>query len=345
MQKFRLICGIDVSKSHLVVVFIEGEQVIFRHQFSNDASGIQALYEALLERQEDPTQTLVCLEHTGVYIEKLTLAFADTGLFVWVVNPLMIKYARVNFERIKTDPVDAEKIARFAQMLQQKAQLYQPASHQEAQIRDLYRLRKQLVKLAQQVKNFAATNLDKAIPSSIGQDIWQQLKQELSEKIKEVETQLKTICKKDPEIKRYHQILRSIPTVGPVTAWQLIYTTQAFRRFPSHKQLASYAGTAPFPFQSGSSIKRRPRTSQKACKSLKTNLTMGAVSQIRPKMVFEQYYRYMKEQKGKEHLWIINSIRNIVIKLAFDLIGKDQLFDLNTFLKNKKSWHKFLTLS
>ena len=345
MEKFRLICGIDVSKSSLATATLRDGKLLARKTYPNNAAGIEMLYQFLIDQQKDPSQILVVMEHTGVYIEKLTLAFQDTGLFIWVVNAIMIKYARVNFERLKTDPVDALKIAQFGEMMQKKAKQYQPLNAQETQIRDLYRLRGQLVKLRQQIKNFAAANLDKAIPCPLSQSMWKGLEKRLNQMIKQVENELKSLCQQDKQIKRTHQILRSIPGIGPVSAWQLIYTTHHFRRFDSYKQFASYAGIAPFEFQSGSSIKRKPRVSKKAAAQIKTNLTLAALRQTQKKMVFHQYYQYMKEQKHKHHLWIINSIRNMIIKLAFVLVKKDQLFDLDTFLINKKSWQKSLTLS
>ena len=345
MEKFRLICGIDVSKASLAVAIFRKGELIGRKTYPNTAPGLESLYQLLLELEPDPSQILVCLEHTGVYIEKLTLAFQDTDLFIWVVNPLIIKYVRVDFERLKTDPVDALKIAQFAWLMQSEAQAYQPLNAQEAQIKDLYRLRRQLVKLRQQTLNMAATNQDKAIPSALTKAVFKQLENLFNQIIKEVESQLQALCKQDKKIKRTHQILRSIPGIGPVCAWQLIYSTQHFKRFDSYKQFASYAGIAPFEYQSGSSVKRKPRVSKKAAREIKTNLTLAALRQTQKKMVFHQYYQYMKEHKNKHHLWIINSIRNMIVKLAFELIKKDQLFDRQKFLINKKSWTKFLTLS
>lgn len=345
MEKFRLICGIDVSKSSLSVALLSTSGLLERKTYPNTAAGIEALYQRLLSLESDPSQILVCLEHTGVYLEKLCMAFQDTGLFLWVVNALMVKYARVSFERLKTDPVDALKIARFAQMMQANAQRYQPLNAQEAQMKDLYRLRRQLVKLLQQVRNFAATNRDKAVPCPVTEASFSDLIAQLSKRIKVVETQLEKLCQADPKSKRTHQILRSIPGIGPVCAWQLLFITQHFQRFRSHKQFAAYAGTAPFEQQSGTSLKRKPKLSQKAAREIKTNLTLAALRHIRKGMVFHQYYLYMKEVKKKHHLWIINSIRNMIIKLAFDLVRKDQLFDLETFIINKKSWQQHLTLS
>ena len=345
MEKFRLICGVDVSKSDLAIALLKGEKILDQFSVSNDESGLEALSKKLTSWESDAAQVLICLEHTGIYIEGLTQRFAPTDYCVWVVNPLMIKYARVNFDRLKTDPADAKKIAEYGYLFQLKAKDYRPLDPLNTQIKDLYLLRGQLVKVQGQLKNFEATNQDRLDPRAINTQIWTDLIAQIKAAIDEVESQLNALCKQDQQLKRYHQILRSIPGIGPVSAWQLIYTTQGFQRFPSHKQFAAYAGIAPFACQSGSSIHRKPKLSPKACREIKTNLTMGAVSQIRPKMVFEKYYHYMKRKQNKPHLWIINSIRNTIVKLAFDLIKKDQLFDLEIFLKNKKSWQKCLTLS
>jgi len=50
-------------------------------------------------------------------------------------------------------------------------------------------------------------------------------------------------------------------------------------------------------------------------------------------------------EKGKHHLWIINSIMNMIVKLAFRMIKTMQLFDKNLYLNNKKSWAINLELS
>ncbi|MEL6276220.1 MAG: hypothetical protein AAFU03_14055, partial [Bacteroidota bacterium] len=46
-------------------------EIIERKTYSNDAAGIEQLYQRLLRLESDLSQILVCLEHTGVYGEKL----------------------------------------------------------------------------------------------------------------------------------------------------------------------------------------------------------------------------------------------------------------------------------
>ncbi|MBK6989668.1 MAG: IS110 family transposase [Bacteroidetes bacterium] len=58
--------------------------------------------------------------------------------------------------------------------------------------------------------------------------------------------------------------------------------TNNFEYYQEAKQLACYAGTAPFEHSSGTSVRGKTRVKM-ANQSLKTNLTLGAWSVIRTK--------------------------------------------------------------
>ena len=345
MEKFTHFIGIDVSKSTFHVALIEGENLIGEWVYENNSTGIDAFSSMLKIRNCPSDQVLICLEHCGVYMEKLCQRLTELNLFVWALNPLIAKHAFLDLNRQKTDRKDAEALARLAQLYWPKATAYLPPNQLFQDLNNLFLLRKQLVKKRQQGYNFLASNADKAAPCQLAKEFHQEVIEILARQIKTVEKQMLQLIKDDPRLKQIFQILLSIPTIGKVSALHLICLTQGFTKFTSHKKLAAYIGTAPFEFSSGSSVKRKTSLSPRANKGLKTNLTMGAIGQINPKRVFYQYYIYMKEEQHKHHLWIINSIRNIVLKLAFKLVERNQQFDLNIFLKNKKSWHIFLDVS
>jgi transposase len=61
---------------------------------------------------------------------------------------------------------------------------------------------------------------------------------------------LKTV-KEDERTKRLFDITTSVPSVGPVTAIQIIVTTNEFKDITDPKKYASYAGVAPFRHESG----------------------------------------------------------------------------------------------
>lgn len=78
---------------------------------------------------------------------------------------------------------------------------------------------------------------------------------------------------------------------------------------------------------------------------MKGELSQAAVSVATRKGQFFYDYYQAKIEKGKAHNWIINAIINMLLKIVCSLIKKNQLFDKETFLKNKKSWQFSLEMS
>jgi transposase len=105
--------GIDVSKDTLdVMVRPSGA----RHQHPNDAEGIGQL--AKLLRRQRPT--LVLCEATGSWERQLVCALASAGLPILVVNPRQVRdFAKATGRLAKTDRLDAEVIAHFAEAVHQ----------------------------------------------------------------------------------------------------------------------------------------------------------------------------------------------------------------------------------
>ena len=81
-------------------------------------------------------------------------------------------------------------------------------------------------------------------------------------------------------MKNNYDLLLSVPGIGNITAIYLIVCTNNFSGNILGKQLASYAGVAPFGNTSGTSIKKREKVHKMANKELKKILHMGAMSVI-----------------------------------------------------------------
>jgi transposase len=68
--------------------------------------------------------------------------------------------------------------------------------------------------------------------------------------------------RKNPKLSiAYFGLITSIPGIGLQIAANIIAYTQAFHLFDCPRKFACYSGIAPFPYQSGSSIKGRTRVS------------------------------------------------------------------------------------
>jgi transposase len=86
MNKFKHFLGIDVSKDYFdAVVLVAGKKENAIHnQFSNDLKGIKSLVVWLKEQDSDFENTLVCIEHTGMY-GKLIVKYLTVYKFtIWV---------------------------------------------------------------------------------------------------------------------------------------------------------------------------------------------------------------------------------------------------------------------
>jgi transposase len=97
----------------------------------------------------------------------------------------------------------------------------------------------------------------------------------IKESIKIVEKQIHQMIGQDVTIKNNYDLLRSVPGIGHLTAVYIICCTNNFITKIKGKQLASYAGVAPFSNTSGTSIKGRDKVHKMANKDLKNYFTWG----------------------------------------------------------------------
>jgi transposase len=101
--------GIDVSKDRLDVHVRPGGEAF---AVARDGKGL----EQLVERLRALAPTLVAVEATGGFETIVAAAIAGASVPLAVVNPAQVRhFAQAVGKRAKTDPIDAEVIARFAE--------------------------------------------------------------------------------------------------------------------------------------------------------------------------------------------------------------------------------------
>jgi len=342
-HKFKLIFGIDVSKLTLDVTYFFDKKKEYI-QVSNDAKGISKLVQMIGELGLCESDVLVCCENTGNYMDKLAFVMKGLSATFWVIHPVIMKSYRLDLQRSKNDKVDSAKIAEFALAHQHKSVSYHHPDQKTKEMKELHLLRKQLVGLRQKTLNFIASEQDKAVPGIMNTLVYEQIHSLLNDLVKEVEKSIKLLIKSEKTISTPFLILKSVPGIGDVTAQRMLIATDGFKKIKDYKSFACYAGIAPFARSSGTSVHYRPRTSKKADQDLKAIMHQGAISVTRKGQLYHSYYQNMK-QRGKHHLWIMNSIMNMIAKCAFNQIKKMTEFDKEIFIKNKKSWHENLVLS
>ena len=105
--------GIDISKGKSMVAALRpmGEVAFLPQEFLHTEVGLEQMAGAIVALGED---TRVIMESTGRYHEPVAAALHEYGIYVCVLNPLLIKQSGGgSIRKVKTDKADAMKIAKY----------------------------------------------------------------------------------------------------------------------------------------------------------------------------------------------------------------------------------------
>lgn len=343
-KSYVFFVGIDISAQTLDVFVGRNEQDKKYYRFANNAKGIHELITLISRLYPNEKDVLICGEHTGVYMDKLAYALQATGLDLWAVHPLLMSNYSIDLNRFKSDKADAYKIFLYAMNNQNRAVPYQKLSADAQNLKDLFLLRKQFIKDKNAWECRIKAAAHKALPNAYEFALHSQMIAAINNFIKQVDAAITQLIGTSAQIKELYCILISIPGIGKVIAQHMLFLTDCFTRFISWKAFANFIGTAAHSKKSGTSVKKKARTSKQAHRKIKADLNQGVLSICNRNALFKTIYDRMAAQKIP-HLQIINNIKNVLIKLAFTLVNKRTSYDEQLFLKNKKSWHLFLALS
>lgn len=106
--------GIDVSKGKSTVSVLRPGGTVVKKPFDvvHSASSLRDLSELIRSLEGD---TRVVMECTGRYHMPVLQALHSDGIFVSAVNPHLVKnYGNNTIRKVKSDPADSKKIARYA---------------------------------------------------------------------------------------------------------------------------------------------------------------------------------------------------------------------------------------
>lgn len=319
-MKFNEIIGIDVSKP-FVDAFIH---TVKKHKrFKNSESGFNELINWVEKfSMYSFSEILFAFEHTGMYSMPLSIYLTKKEMDFILIPGLELKRS-LGIARGKDDKIDAKAIALYAYRRRNEITPYKFPSTKLLELRRLLSLRDKLVK---QRAGFKATNseiksfLTKKDNTTYFQ-VHQQMIKFLSKKISMVEEKLLEIVSLDENLKKIYDLIVSINGVGMQTALFMIVYTNGFTLFENSRKFASYAGIAPFPYQSGISIKGKTKVHDFANKKFKSLLSNCAMNAIVNNPEIRIYYKRRIEM-GKNKMSTINIVRNKLLARIFAVVER-----------------------
>jgi Transposase and inactivated derivatives len=324
MQNAEIFIGLDMGKSSFsaAVVAQSNPSTYYEEQFTNDKNGYLKLLQWLKKTYpDDGRQVLICLEHTGIYSRGICLFLAERQMPYTLLSGLHLKRS-MGIRRGKTDKADAKAISKYA--LIHKHEIRHTVLPEKA----LLKLKDKIAERDRMVKAKKLLSITANEHKSVGLKVTkadlihtQAVVERITKAIKALEKEIESLIKSDDQMKKCLDLLCSIPGIGLQIAAQLLVTTHCFTCFDNSRQLACYAGLAPFEYSSGSSIRGRTKVSHLADKKIKSLLSMAALNAMRYDKQLKQYYA-RKTAEGKHVMVVQNAIRNKVLARAFAVIKR-----------------------
>lgn len=156
--------GIDVSKGKSMVAALRplGEVVLMPREYPHSAIGLEQLVLALIDLGED---TRVIMEATGRYHEPIVAALHESGIFVSVLNPILIHQSGGgSVRKVKSDKKDALKIAKYGLDNWEKLREYTPMETIRQQLKLFSRQYNLYMKTVMSLQNNLISLTDKTFP-------------------------------------------------------------------------------------------------------------------------------------------------------------------------------------
>lgn len=314
--------GIDIAKDTFSVRLLSVDKsprpIGEIKTFPNSSEGYGEMKRWVVEQGAEPGSTQVIMEATGVYWEACGLYCHQEHFVVSIVNPAQIKFfARTTLRRGKSDPLDADLIARFGAVMKPKAWTPPGIAFDELQL--LSRQRDAYVRMLTEEKNrLHALSHRTHCPKEVVRMTKAHIRF-LEKQIDELGEAFKDHLDRTPAWKQTIEALTTITGIGMMTASVLLTETLAFSTFVDGRQLTAYAGLAPAPFTSGSSVYHKPRISKIGNPRLRRAVYMASISGIRFNPVLRTFYERLRAN-GKPAKVALVAVARKLLTIAFAVV-------------------------
>jgi transposase len=267
--------GIDVSKDKLDVFLHPQGRAL---KVPRTEGGLAQLAQEL----KDVSVATVAVEATGGYETLVVYGLTALGLPTVIVNPAQVRqFAKGLGKRAKTDLLDAQMIARFAEVMRPAIRPLPDESLRH--LSGLMDRRRQIVSMIAADKQREHATTDAKLKKSITR-----LRRALEKELGRIDTDIDGQIGLFPEWLAQEELLTSVPGVGTVTARTLLAEMPELGRL-DRRQIGSLAGLAPWTRESGRWVGQSRIGGGRA--RIRTALYMAVLSGVRYNPVLKAFYR------------------------------------------------------
>jgi transposase len=309
MQTPLVVVGIDISKARLDVSIRPSGA---RMSVPYDATGLTTVLTQLTQVQ--PVRIVV--EATGGLERSLVRALVDVALPVIVVNPRQVRdFAKATGQLAKTDALDAQVLARFAEVIQPALRAIPDAQTQA--LAALLARRRQVLAMhgaEQHRRDRAPARVRKRIEAHLR---W------LQAELARLDEELDDRIQQSPVWREREELLQSVPGVGPVMSRTVVAELPELGTL-NRKQIAALVGVAPFNRDSGRLRGRRTIWGGRA--PVRTALYMATLVATRWNPVIRVFYQRLRTAGKAPKVALVAAMRKLLTML-------------NAMVHHGTSWH------
>ena len=320
-----LFAGIDVGAEELVLVIRNNGTPYKAQKFANTPTDRARLGKKLVNLPG----ILVCLEATGVYHFDLSVALHNAGVALMVVNPKSShNFAKVLLKNSKTDAVDADTLAQYAERMNFVA--WTRPSDEKIAIRSFSRRIDTLTRQKAAAKSqLHALNASKENPKAVLRDVKLAISQ-LEKRIARLTEASLALIGKHAELERAFLLLTSVKGIAQTSAIALMGELLLLPQGLSHREWVKFAGLDPRAFDSGKSVHKKARLSKAGNRHIRSALYMPALSAKQHDPHVKAYFQHLVDN-GKLPLQAVCAVMRKLLHAIHGMLKDNKPFDNTRF--------------
>jgi len=321
----QLFVGVDIAAATFTAAWSRTDAPVSTPRpYHQTPHGFAALQAQLAATGVLPADTLVVMEATGSYWIALAVTLHTAGYRVSVINPLQAHhFAKAQLRRAKTDALDAQDLCRLAAVLRPAVWVPPPAVYHEVRQRLL--VRDGLVTMRQQARNQHHALAQWPVVVAGAAEQLAAVIADMDARIAVLEGEIATVLGNSAWAESLGY-LTSAPGIGLHTAAWLLVATVNFTVGETPEAVVAYAGLAPVPRQSGTSVRGKAQIGHGGNERLRTAAYLATLSAVRYNPMLRAFYQRLREA-GKPVKVARCAAARKLLHLAWALVTKRQPFD------------------
>jgi transposase len=272
MQAREVFIGVDVAKDTLVsCTWDESKPQLM----ANEERAIKRWLKTL------SPLAVIGMESTGRYHQNLARLAHQAGLRVYVLNAKDVYfYAKALGARGKTDPGDAQIIARYIAEHHASLHAWAPGTAAQLRVQELLQRRAHVAVHRASLRQVLA-GMEELAPAVL------QLERQFEQLLRHIDCEVQALVASEAKLGQASALLQSISGIGPQSAAMLAALLNRIE-FANADALVAYSGLDPRPCDSGMRSGRR-RLSKRGSPSLRRQLYLAALAATRSKALGPTY--------------------------------------------------------